>query len=86
MQTRFVQHHLADEPPSVGRHNGDLRAGKHVNLRRKILCLLCDWISPGDWIDYIVIGSIPLLGGIIIISPPLHCCKLVAKLFSVASL
>ena len=35
--TRFVKHLLAAKPPSVGRHNGDQRAGKHVNLGRKIL-------------------------------------------------
>ena len=51
-----------------GRRGG----GKHVNLGRKILCLLCDWISPGDWIDYIVIGSIPRHGGIITSLTPLH--------------
>ena len=57
-----------------------------MNLGRKILCLLCDWIYPGDWIDFIVIGSIPRHGGIITLLVPLHSCKLVAKLFSVASL
>jgi hypothetical protein len=31
---------LAREPPSVGRHNGDERTSKHVNLRRKIVCLI----------------------------------------------
>ena len=52
--TRFMQYLLAIEPPSVGRHNGDQHASKHVNLRRKILCVLCDWISPGDWIVFIL--------------------------------
>ena len=37
---RFVQHLLAAEPPSVGQHNGDWHAGKHVNLGRKIGCHL----------------------------------------------
>ena len=37
---------LATEPPSVGRYNEDKRAGKHVNLERKIGCLLPFGILP----------------------------------------
>jgi hypothetical protein len=83
---RFVQHLLAAKPPSVGWHNGDKRAGKHVNLRRKIVCLLCDWISPGDGLSPYCDWFTPRLGGIITLLTLLHSCKLVAKHFSVASL
>ena len=43
---RFVQHLLATDPPSVGRHNRDYRAGKHVNIGRKIGGLLSFGILP----------------------------------------
>ena len=38
--TRFVQHLLAAEPPSVGRHNGDVACWQACEPREKIDCLL----------------------------------------------
>jgi hypothetical protein len=83
MWMRFVQHLLATEPPSVGQHNGDLRSGKHVNLERKINCLLpfgillvIDWYSYCDWF-------IPRRGGIITSLSYLHSRKLVVTIFLV---
>ena len=62
--TRFVQHLLATERPSVGRHNGDVACQQAREPREKIDCLL-----PLDfsWYSYCVdklIGSSPLHGGI----------------------
>ena len=62
--TRFVLHLLAAEPPSVGRHNGDVACQQAREPREKIDCLL-----PLDfsWYSYCVdklIGSSPLHGGI----------------------
>ena len=69
--TRFVKHILATEPPSVGRHNGDQHASKHVNLERKIVCHSCDLLSSYcDWF-------IPLHDGIITLLTPLLSCELV---------
>ena len=49
---------LATEPPSVGRYNEDKRAGKHVNLGRKIACLIVSiGILPVFIGIHIVIGS-----------------------------
>jgi hypothetical protein len=50
--TRFVQHLLAAEPPSVGRHNGDVVCQKAHEPREKnhvSLLWLTFWISPVDW-------------------------------------
>ena len=38
--TRFVKHLLAVEPPSVGRHNGDVACWQACEPREKIDCLL----------------------------------------------
>jgi hypothetical protein len=46
---------LATEPPSVGRHNEDVACRQTRKPREKNL--VHDWISPGDWSSYIVIGS-----------------------------
>ena len=59
MWTRFVQHLLATEPPSVGRHNGDVACWQACEPQKKIECLLslafsrwldiyssCDWFIP----------------------------------------
>ena len=57
--TRFMQHLLAAEPPSVGRHNGDIACWQACEPREKIDCLSslsfsrwlaiyssCDWFIP----------------------------------------
>jgi hypothetical protein len=56
--TRFVLHLLAAEPPSVGRHNGtSVPASTWTSGEKSCVHLVYDWISPGDWSSYIVIGS-----------------------------
>jgi len=55
-----VLHLLANEPPSVGQHNGDVACRKHVNLGRKIgVSNMFDWHSPGVCLFILVIGSSP---------------------------
>jgi len=45
-----VQHLLAAKPPSVGRHNRDYLAAKHVNLERKIgVSIVIVWHSLDDY-------------------------------------
>ena len=44
--TRFVQYFLATEPPSVGRHNGDVACWQAREPRVKIGCLLPFGILP----------------------------------------
>ena len=44
--TRFVQHLLAAEPPSVGRHNGDIACWQAREPREKIGCFLPFRILP----------------------------------------
>jgi hypothetical protein len=83
---RFVQHLLAAKPPSVGRHNRDQRAGKHMDLGRKILCLLCALISPSDWLFPYYDWFNPRRSIIITLLTPYIPCKLVVKLFSIVSL
>ena len=41
VRTRFVLHLLATEPPSVGRHNGDVACRQAREPRKKIVCLHC---------------------------------------------
>ena len=43
---RFMQHLLAAEPPSVGRHNGDIACWQAREPREKIGCLLPLGILP----------------------------------------
>ena len=43
---RFVQHLLATEPPSVGRHNGDVACWQAREPQEKIGCLLPFGILP----------------------------------------
>ena len=43
---RFVQHLLAAEPPSLGRHNGDVACWQAREPREKISCLLPLGILP----------------------------------------
>ena len=50
---RFVKHLLATEPPSVGRHNGDVACWQAREPREKIDCLLLFGILPV--IDFIFI-------------------------------
>jgi hypothetical protein len=70
--TRFMLHVLAAKPPSVGRHNRDERASKHVNLGRKIMSLLwlIVWISPSDLSSYYYDWFIPQHGGLKLTSLP----------------
>ena len=60
-------HLLATEPPSVGRHNGDVACRQARELREKNLvsplCLLIRFL-PVFGLHNIVIGSSPLRGGI----------------------
>ena len=44
--TRFVQHLLATEPPSVSRHNGDVACCQALEPQEKIGCLLPFGILP----------------------------------------
>ena len=46
MWTRFVKHLLAAEPPSVGRHNGDIACWQAREPQEKIGCLLPFGILP----------------------------------------
>ena len=45
--------------------------------REKILCLLYDWISPGDWLSSYCDWFIPRRDDIITLLTPLLSCKLV---------
>ena len=42
VRMRFVLHLLTTEPPSVGRHNGDVACRQAREPREKIMCLYCD--------------------------------------------
>jgi len=73
-----VPHLLAAEPPSVGRHNGDVACRQAREPREKIVGLHCDCSLDFSVIilHIIVIGSSPLHGGIKIKHSLLHSCKL----------
>jgi hypothetical protein len=69
---RFVKHLLAAKAPSVGQHNWDYHAGKHVNLGRKILVSIVIVILPViNWHSYCD-QFIPLHGGIITLQTLLY--------------
>ena len=72
-------HPLATEPPSVGRHNGDVACRQAREPREKNLvaplCLLIGFLSVIG-LHNIVIGSSPLRGGIKIKLSLLLSCKL----------
>ena len=72
-------HLLATEPPSVGRHNGDVACRQAREPREKNLvsplCLLIGFL-PVIGLHNIVIGSSPLLGGIKFKHSLLLSCKL----------
>ena len=59
-------HLLATEPPSVGRHNGDVACQQACEPQEKIMCLHCDCsLDFFWWLDFIfLIGSSPLHGGV----------------------
>ena len=71
-------HLLATEPPSVGRHNGDVACRQAREPREKIVCLHCDCTLDFSWrLDFILlIGSSPLRGGIKFKPSLLLSCKL----------
>ena len=53
-----MQHLLAAEPPSVGRHNKDVACWQAREPREKIGSLAL-WYSPGDLFNiHLVIGSL----------------------------
>ena len=57
--TRFVKHLLAAEPPSVGRHNGDVACWQAREPREKNWLSLALWYSLSDCFSiHLVIGSL----------------------------
>ena len=55
-----MKHLLAAEPPSAGRHNGDVACWQAREPREKNRLSLAIWLSPGDWFYiHLVIGSSP---------------------------